>query len=55
MSEQKIALCLHGYFGTLSENNFETSAGGYEHIKERLLSNNLNTLYTVGSLNMKVK
>jgi hypothetical protein len=43
MSEQKIALCLHGYFGTLSENNFETSAGGYEHIKERLLSNNINT------------
>ena len=34
----KVALCLHGYFGTLSTNDFTTAAGGYEHIKERVLS-----------------
>ena len=31
-----IALCLSGYFGTLSENNFQTAYKGYEHIKEKL-------------------
>jgi len=34
----KTALCLHGYFGTLSTNDLTTAAGGYEHIKERVLS-----------------
>tara|TARA_R110002012_G_scaffold319687_2_gene541023 strand:- start:148 stop:966 length:819 start_codon:yes stop_codon:yes gene_type:complete len=34
----KVALCLHGYFGTLSTGDFTTAAGGYEHIKERVLS-----------------
>ena len=34
----KIAVCLHGYFGTLSTNDFTTAAAGYEHIKERIMS-----------------
>tara|TARA_R110000796_G_scaffold54835_2_gene128106 strand:+ start:10112 stop:10936 length:825 start_codon:yes stop_codon:yes gene_type:complete len=34
----KTALCLHGYFGTLSTGDFTTAAGGYEHIKERVFS-----------------
>tara|TARA_R110001583_G_scaffold192758_1_gene359708 strand:+ start:2385 stop:3209 length:825 start_codon:yes stop_codon:yes gene_type:complete len=34
----KVALCLHGYFGTLSTGDFTTAAGGYEHIQERVYS-----------------
>tara|TARA_Y100000310_G_C20533416_1_gene739650 strand:+ start:166 stop:981 length:816 start_codon:yes stop_codon:yes gene_type:complete len=34
----RVALCLHGYFGTISTGDMSTSAGGYEHIKERVLS-----------------
>ena len=34
----RTALCLHGYFGTLSTGDFTTAAGGYNHIKERILS-----------------
>ena len=31
----KVAVCLHGYFGTLSTNDFSTSKGGHEHIHHR--------------------
>tara|TARA_R110000868_G_scaffold90906_1_gene252006 strand:- start:3727 stop:4560 length:834 start_codon:yes stop_codon:yes gene_type:complete len=34
----RTALCLHGYFGTLSENNFSSAHTGYEHIRETILS-----------------
>lgn len=34
----KVAVCLHGYFGTLSENNFTTSQDGLKHISESVLS-----------------
>ena len=30
----RIALCLHGYFGTLSTGDFSTSHGGFEHIQQ---------------------
>lgn len=36
----KIALCLHGYFGTLSTNNSVSAYEGYNHINERLLKGN---------------
>lgn len=34
----KVAVCLHGYFGTLSTNDFSTSRGGYEHIHQQIVS-----------------
>jgi len=34
----KIAVCLHGYFGTISTGDFTTTKGGYEHIKDTILS-----------------
>jgi hypothetical protein len=34
----KVAVCLHGYFGTVSTGDFSTSQGGYEHIKNTVLS-----------------
>ena len=32
----KTAICLHGYFGTVSTGNFSTSTGGYYHLMERV-------------------
>lgn len=32
----KTAICLHGYFGTLSTGDFSTSTGGYYHLMERV-------------------
>ena len=39
----KIALCLHGYYGTLSTGNFSTSVDGRKHIDNEILlkSNNV--------------
>ena len=34
----KVAVCLHGYFGTLSTSDFSTSKGGYEHIHKKIIS-----------------
>jgi len=34
----KVAVCLHGYFGTLSTNDFSTSTGGYEHVAQEVVS-----------------
>jgi len=34
----KVAVCLHGYFGTVSTGDFTTSAAGYENVKESILS-----------------
>jgi hypothetical protein len=34
----KVAVCLHGYFGTLSTNDFSTSKGGHEHIHQEIVS-----------------
>lgn len=38
--EKKIALCLHGYFGTISTKNDSTSLIGFKHLRETLLNNN---------------
>ena len=40
--EKKIALCLHGYFGTLSTQDFTTSKIGFQHIKDTILSKHKN-------------
>ena len=34
----KIALCLHGYFGTLSTGDHSTVVGGLEHLKKTVYS-----------------
>ena len=34
----KVAVCLHGYFGTISTNDFSTSKGGFEHIQQEIVS-----------------
>ena len=34
----RIALCLHGYFGTVSTGDYSTVYGGLEHLKERVFS-----------------
>tara|TARA_A100001515_G_scaffold143525_1_gene144869 strand:+ start:2271 stop:3080 length:810 start_codon:yes stop_codon:yes gene_type:complete len=34
----KTAVCLHGYYGTLSTNDFSTSNDGRKHIEEEILS-----------------
>ena len=34
----KVAVCLHGYYGTVSTGDFNTAKVGYEHIKEKILS-----------------
>ena len=34
----KAAICLHGYYGTVSTGDFSTSKVGYEHIKKTILS-----------------
>lgn len=36
----KIALCLHGYFGTISTNNLVSAYDGFNHINEKVLKNN---------------
>ena len=33
----RTAVCLHGYFGTISTGDFTTTEGGFEHIKQRVL------------------
>ena len=32
-----VAVCLHGYFGTLSTGDFSTSQGGFKHIQQRVV------------------
>lgn len=34
----KVAVCLHGYFGTLSTNDFSTSTGGHLHILAKIVA-----------------
>jgi hypothetical protein len=34
----KTAVCLHGYYGTVSTGDFSTSKGGKQHIEEQILS-----------------
>lgn len=34
----KVAVCLHGYYGTLSTNDFSTSKGGHLHILDRVVA-----------------
>ncbi len=34
----KVAVCLHGYFGTISTNDFSTSNRGFEHIQQEVVS-----------------
>ena len=34
----KIAVCLHGYYGTISTGDFSTSKGGKKHIEEQIIS-----------------
>ena len=34
----KVALCLHGYFGTVSTGDYSTVYGGLDHLKERVFS-----------------
>ena len=38
----KIALCLHGYFGTVSTGDYSTVYGGLDHLKERVFSKSEN-------------
>tara|TARA_B100001094_G_scaffold113793_1_gene109815 strand:+ start:495 stop:1304 length:810 start_codon:yes stop_codon:yes gene_type:complete len=34
----RVAVCLHGYYGTVSTGDFSTSTIGFQHIKETILS-----------------
>ena len=43
----KIAVCLHGYYGTVSTGDFSTSTGGREHIEEQILSKSKNVDFYV--------
>jgi len=39
---KKVALCLHGYFGTLSTQDFSTSKIGLQHLKDNVFSKHEN-------------
>lgn len=43
----KIAVCLHGYYGTVSTGDFSTSTGGRAHIEEQVLSKSKNVDFYV--------
>ena len=43
----KIAVCLHGYFGTLSTGDFTTTIKGLKHIEEIILSHNAEVSFYV--------